>query len=124
MPNGQTVLIQELIESIQRSDCQQRLMVAQAVQLQPRLPSSKLSIKVQYGSYRIYEVREPSSDLQDSKIVYQVAGYVIPDLENYCLSETFGEFKAAMEKNQRIQIDFIANQSYSVIPALAGHRAL
>ena len=58
---------------------------------------SQRTVKVQHGSYRIHEVHE-FSDSQDSAAAYRVAGYVITDLKNHCLSEMFSDFHAALKE--------------------------
>jgi hypothetical protein len=61
---------------------------------------NKRSIKVQHGPYRIHEVHE-FSDLQGSAAAYRVAGYVITDLRNHCLTEMFSDFHAALKEIKR-----------------------
>ena len=59
--------------------------------------TNKKSIKVQYGSYRIHELLEPS-DLEDSTASYRITGYVITDLENHCISKVFSDFCTAVKE--------------------------
>jgi hypothetical protein len=56
----------------------------------------------QHGSYRIHEVHEPS-DFHDNTAAHRVAGYVITDLENHCLSKMFIDFHAAMKEIKNLR---------------------